>query len=83
MVTATEIQAGVAIAEAIVSAIVRAAPAIQQGVISSLPYVQAIAGLIQGTNATQEQIDATLAQINAATDEFLKPLPADDGSTTT
>lgn len=83
MVTATEIQAGVAIAEAIVSAIVRAAPAIQQGVISSLPYVQAIAGLIQGTNATQEQIDATLAQINAATDEFLKLLPADDGTTTT
>jgi hypothetical protein len=83
MVTAAEIEAGVAIAEAIVSAIVKAAPAIQQGVVSSLPYVQAIAGLIQGTNATQQQIDATLAQINAATDEFLKPLPPDDGATTT
>jgi hypothetical protein len=45
--------------------------------------VQAIAGLIQGTNATQEQIDATLAEINAATDAFLKPLPPDDGATTT
>ena len=65
MVTAADIEAGVAIAEAIVSAIVKVAPAIQQGVVSSLPYVQAIAGLIQGTNATQEQIDATLAQINA------------------
>jgi hypothetical protein len=83
MVTAAEIEAGVAIAEAIVSAIVKAAPAIQQGVVSSLPYVQAIAGLIRGTNTTQEQIDATLAQINAATDEFLKPLPPDDGATTT
>jgi len=83
MVTVAEIEAGVAIAEAIVSAIVKVAPAIQQGVVSSLPYVQAIAGLIQGTNATQEQIDATLAQINAATDAFLKPLPPDDGTTTT
>jgi len=83
MVTAAEIQAGVAIAEAIVSAIVKVAPAIQEGVVSSLPYVQAIAGLMQGTNATQEQIDATLAQINAATDEFLKTLPPDDGATAT
>jgi len=83
MVTATEIQAGMAIAEAIVSAIIKVAPAIQQGVVSSLPYVQAIAGLIQGTNATQEQIDATLTQINAATDEFLQPLPPDDGTTAT
>ena len=83
MVSAADIEAGVASAEAIVSAIVKVAPAIQQGVVSSLPYVQAIAGLIQGTNATQEQIDATLAQINVATDEFLKPLPTDDGSTTT
>jgi hypothetical protein len=83
MVTAAEIQAGVAVAEAIVSAIIKAAPAIQKGVVSSLPYVQAIAGLVQGTNATQEQIDATLAQINAATDEFLQPLPPDDGTTTT
>lgn len=83
MVTAAEIQAGVVIAEAIVSAIVKVAPAIQEGVVSSLPYVQAIAGLMQGTNATQEQIDATLARINAATDEFLKTLPPDDGTTAT
>jgi len=83
MVTAADIEAGVAIAEAIVSAVVKAAPAIQQGVVSSLPYVQAIAGLIQGSNATQDQIDAALASINAATDEFLKPLPPDDGATTT
>jgi hypothetical protein len=83
MVTATEIEAGLAVAEAIVSAIVKVAPAIEQGVISSVPYVQAIGGLIAGSNATSDQIDAVLAQINAASDEFLKPLPPDDGSTTT
>jgi len=82
MVTATEIEAGLAVAEAIVSAIVKVAPAIEQGVVSSIPYVQAIGGLIAGTNATSEEIDAVLARINAATDDFLKPLPPDDGSTT-
>lgn len=83
MVTIADIEAGVAVAEAIVSAIVKVAPAIEEGIVSSVPYVQAIAGLIQGSNATREQIDATLAQINAATDAFLTELPADDGSTTT
>ncbi|MBN9600824.1 MAG: hypothetical protein J0G28_14285 [Afipia sp.] len=83
MVTAAEITAGIAVAEAIVNGIIRVAPAIQKGVVSSAPYVRAIAGLLAGTNATQEEIDATLAQINAATEEFLTPLPPDDGSTTT
>ncbi|WP_439924850.1 hypothetical protein [Nitrobacter sp. JJSN] len=83
MVTAAEIEAGLAAAEAIVSAIVKVAPAIEQGVVSSIPYVQAIAGLIGGSNATSDEIDAVLAQINAAADEFLSPLPPDDGSTTT
>jgi hypothetical protein len=63
MVTVADIEAGVAIAEAIVTAIVKVAPAIEQGIVSSVPYVQAIAGLIQGSNATQQQIDVTLAQI--------------------
>ncbi|GAB1716610.1 MAG: hypothetical protein NTAFB05_16520 [Nitrobacter sp.] len=83
MVTAAEIEAGLAAAEAIVSAIVKAAPAIEQGVISSIPYVQAIAGLIGGSNATSDEIDAVLERINAAADAFLNPLPPDDGSTTT
>jgi hypothetical protein len=83
MVTAAEIEAGLAAAEAIVDAIVKVAPAIEQGVVSSIPYVQAIAGLIGGSNATRDEIDAVLAQINAATDAFLDPLPPDDGSTTT
>lgn len=83
MVTVADITAGLAVAEAIVNAIVKAAPAIEQGVVSSVPYVQAIAGLIQGTNATQQQIDETLDVINAASDQFLEPLPPDDGTTTT
>ena len=83
MVSAAEIEAGLAVAEAIVNAIVKVAPAIEQGVVSSIPYVQAIAGLIGGSNATPEQIDAVLARINAASEEFLSPLPPDDGSTTT
>jgi hypothetical protein len=83
MVTIADVEAGIAVAEAIVSAIVKVAPAIEKRILSSVAYVQAIAGLIQGSNATEEQIDATLAQINAATDEFLKELPPDNGSTTT
>ena len=76
MVSAAEIEAGLAVAEAIVSAIVKVAPAIEQGVVSSIPYVQAIAGLIGGSNATPEQIDAVLARINAAADEFLQAVAA-------
>jgi hypothetical protein len=83
MVTAAEIEAGLAVAEAIVEAIVKVAPAIEQGVVSSIPYVQAIAGLIGGSNATPDEIDAVLERINAAAGEFLSPLPPDDGSTTT
>lgn len=80
---AATIEAGIAVAEAIVDAIVKMAPAIEQGVVSSVPYVQAIAGLIQGTNATQAQIDGLLASVNAASAQFQTPLPPDDGTTTT
>ncbi|EAQ35658.1 hypothetical protein NB311A_12579 [Nitrobacter sp. Nb-311A] len=83
MVTVAEVAAALAAAEAIVNAIIKVAPAIEQGVASSMPYVQAIAGLIGGSNATADEIDAVLARINAEVDEFLRPLPPDDGSTTT
>lgn len=82
MVTVAEVAAALAAAEAIVNAIIKVAPAIEQGVASSMPYVQAIAGLIGGSNATADEIDAVLARINAEVDEFLRPLPP-DGSTTT
>lgn len=76
------IEGAVVLAEQIVSAIVKVAPAIEQGVISSEPYVEAIAGLVKGTNATQEQVDALMAQVQAASDQFQTPLPPDDGTTT-
>lgn len=80
---AATIEGAIAIAEAIVDAIIKEAPAIEQGVVSSIPYVQAIAGMIQGTNATQDQIDSLLASANIASTQFQTPLPPDDGTTTT
>lgn len=79
----TTIEGALALAEAIVDAIVKEAPVITQGIVSSEPYVQAIAGLIKGTNATQDQIDALLATANIASAQFQTPLPPDDGTTTT
>jgi hypothetical protein len=76
------IEGAVAIASAIVNVIVKNAPAIIDDWNKSAPYINAIAGMIQGTNATQESIDSLLASANIAADEFLKPLPPDDGTTT-
>ena len=70
------------LATSIVEAIIKIAPLVEQGVIDSLPYAQAIAGMIQGTNATQAQIDSLLAMANAASASFDTPLPPDDGPTT-
>jgi len=77
------IEGAIAIAMALVNAIVQNAPKIIDDWNRSAPYVSAIAGMIQGTNATQESIDSLLASANIATDEFLRPLPPDDGTTTT
>lgn len=83
MVDLATIESALAVAQAVVSAVLKAAPAIEAGVASSVPYVQAIAGLIQGTNATQEEIDSLLASANIASAKFQEPLPPDDGTTTT
>jgi hypothetical protein len=77
------IEGAVALAESIVSTIITEAPAIEKGIASAEPYVQAIAGMIQGTNATQAQIQALLASANISSTQFDTPLPPDDGSTTT
>lgn len=82
MVALAAVEAGITVAEAIVSAIVKISPQIISGAMSAEPYVRAIAGLITGGNATQEQIDQALASINAATAQFQQPLPPDDGTTT-
>ena len=74
--------AAIELSMTIVEAIIKIAPSVEQGIVSSLPYAQAIAGLIQGTNATQEQINNLLATVNIASGEFQRPLPVDDGTTT-
>lgn len=79
----TTIAGAIALAESIVNAIVANAPAIEADVSQSIPYVQAIAGMIQGTNATIETIQTLLGNANITVDDFLKPLPPDDGTTTT
>lgn len=79
----TTLAGAISIATALVNAIVQNAPTIIKDWNASAPYVSAIAGMIQGTNATQETIDSLLAAANVATDDFLKPLPPDDGTTTT
>lgn len=83
MVDEVTIEAGIILAEQIVSAIIKAAPAIQKGVVSAEPYVMAIGGMLVGSNATQDQVDALLVQLKADSADFQTPLPVDDGSTTT
>jgi hypothetical protein len=73
----------ISLAEAIVEAIIKLAPSIEAGIVSSVPYAQAIAGLIQGTNATQEQIDTLMSQLATAEAQFQAPLSPDDGTTST
>jgi type IV secretory pathway TrbL component len=82
MVDAAAIEAAILLAEQIVAALIKVAPAIMQGLVSEAPYVQAIAGMITGGNATQAQVDALLAQIKADSADFQTPLPVDDGTTT-
>lgn len=83
MVDIATVEAGIALAEKIVDGLIAIAPAVQKGVVSTEPYIAALAGMITGTNATQAQIDALLAQLKTDSADFQTPLPADDGSTTT
>jgi hypothetical protein len=78
-----EITAALALAGKIVDGLIAIAPAVEKGIVSTAPYVSAIAGLITGGNATQEQIDALLAQLEVDSADFQTPLPPDDGTTTT
>ena len=83
MVSEAAIEAGLILAEQLVNIIIKVAPAIQKGVVSSEPYVVAIAGMITGQNATQDQIDALQKQLETDSADFQTPLPEDDGTTTT
>lgn len=78
----TTIAGAIALAQTIVNAIVAEAPAIIADITASKPYVEAIAGMIQGTNATQAEIDTLLAAANIVSASVQQPLPVDtDGST--
>lgn len=78
-----DLAAALTLAEQIVSGIVKVAPLLEQGVINSAPYVEAIGKMLTGTNATQEDVDALLAKLEADSADFQTPLPDDDGTTTT
>lgn len=73
------IEAGLTLAEQVVSIIVKAAPAIEAGITDVSPYVRALAGMLVGSNATQEQVVAMRAQLDADSADFQTPLPPDDG----
>lgn len=72
---AIDIALALTIAEQIVTAVIKIAPAVEQGVVSTEPYVQALAGMLTGSNATQAQVDALLVQLQSDSDDFQTPLP--------
>jgi len=78
-----DVAAALALAEQIVQALVTVAPAIEKGVVSATPYIQALGGVLSGSNASQEDIDKLLAQLQSDSADFQTPLPPDDGTTTT
>lgn len=70
-----DIAAALVLAEQIVGALVKIAPAVEQGVVSTQPYVSALAGMLTGGNATQDQVDALLSQLESDSADFQLPLP--------
>lgn len=74
-----EAEAVIATVETIVAAIIKVAPLVEKGVADATPYVQALVGLIKGTNVTQEQLDEAVTRVLALSAEFQKPLPDENG----
>lgn len=69
-----DLAAALTLAEQIVSGIIKIAPAVEKGVADASPYIQALGGMLTGTNATQEQIDSLLAQLDKDSADFQTPL---------
>lgn len=67
--------AALALAEQIVTALIKIAPAVEQGIVDTGPYISALGGMLTGTNATQQQIDDLLAQLDKDSTDFQTPLP--------
>lgn len=72
MVDFTEVEAVISAVTAIVEEIIKIAPEVEKGVADSKPYVQALVGLIEGNNITQDQLDAAVANAQALSAEFQK-----------
>lgn len=69
--------AALALAEQIVTALIKIAPAVEQGVVDTAPYISALGGMLTGTNATPAQIDALLAQLDKDSADFQTPMTPD------
>ncbi len=66
---------------AVIKTAVDLTPTIISAVEDATPFARAIYGLVvKGTNATQADVDAMLAEVNALNDDLQRPLPPDDGS---
>ncbi len=74
---AIDIALALTLAEQIVTMLIKVAPAVEQGIVSTEPYIQALAGMLNGSNATQDQIDALLTQLQSDSNDFQTPLPPD------
>lgn len=71
---AINIAVALTLAEQIVTAIIKIAPAVEKGIVDTGPYVSALAGMLTGSNATQAQVDNLLAQLDRDSADFQKPL---------
>ena len=47
------------------------------------PFAQQIFNMFNGTQITQAQLDALVADAKSLSDQLMAPLPPDDGTTTT
>jgi hypothetical protein len=74
---ALDIVAALAVAEQVVTAIIKIAPAVEQGIVDTGPYISALGGMLTGSNATQAQIDALLTQLDKDSADFQTAMPPD------
>lgn len=70
-----DLATGIALAEKLLSAVVKAAPLIQQGIVDATPYAKALGGMLAGTNATQAEVDALIAKLEEDSAKFDQPMP--------
>jgi hypothetical protein len=79
----TTIEGAISAATSIIGALIKAAPAIEQGAADIAPYAEALGKMLMGSNATAADVEMLLTQLETDSADFQTPLPADDGTTTT